>query len=185
MGPLCVTADIFHIHKLGLLETQRMTQIPGDICYTYDPSIVHSTEKKTGRFSQVELFSREICWNLHAGCLSTSLISPSSHLLFSFSTLKSQKPLISPSTSSLDSQPRWAFLLRGFIFRVLLLLSPVLVHAKNDKIALWRKSQQVSSQMQFLFYLQRRMKFALESKSIRSYHSNFWEMSKTKVRFPF
>ena len=47
MGPLCVTADIFHIHKLGLLETQRMTQIPGDICYTYDPSIVHSTEKKT------------------------------------------------------------------------------------------------------------------------------------------
>ena len=33
MGSLCVTADIFHIHKLGLLETQRMTQIPGDICY--------------------------------------------------------------------------------------------------------------------------------------------------------
>ena len=56
----------------------------------------------------------------------------------SSSAFKSQKPLISSSTSSLDSQPRWTFLLIGFIFRVLL-LSPVLVHAKNDKIALWRK----------------------------------------------
>ena len=58
---------------------------------------------------------------------------------FFFHFKVSQKPLIAPSTSSLDSQPRWAFLLGGFIFRVLLLLSPVLVHAKNDKIALWRK----------------------------------------------
>ena len=107
---------------------------------------------------------------------------------FFFHFKVSQKPLISPSTSSLDSQPRWAFLLGGFIFRVLLLIlsHPFSFTPKMTKLLSGGKSQQVSSQMQFFLNLQRKMKFALESKSIRSYYSNFCEMSKTKlVRFPF
>ena len=73
---------------------------------------------------------------------------------------------VSPSSSLIESHP--------FSFT-----------PKMTKLLSGEKSQQVSSQMQFLFYLSRRMKFARESGSIRSYQLNFQEMSKTRLRFLF
>ena len=61
---------------------------------------------------------------------------------------------VSPSSSLIESHP--------FSFT-----------PKMTKLLSGGKSQQVPSQMQFFLHLQRKMKFALESKSIRSYHSNF------------
>ena len=117
------------------------------------------------------------------GCFSDQPIRSSSSS--SSFTFKSKKTPISCSTTSTDSQPRWAFSLRGFIFRVPLSCHPFAFTPKMTKLLSGEKSQQVSSQMQFLFYLSRRMKFARESGSIRSYQLNFQEMSKTRLRFLF